>query len=138
MLGLRHGVRSFWAGYHLAHYRFDTEDDVLNFARQSVEDSHDWLAAHNLTFRECYKNGETCIELHFRPPNPSCKFPYVIRAYAKWRRYPPKALNHIKIGGEVGHFNVCAKQDLMLVWAGDVRKCPQKVIPFLAMVGIER
>ena len=117
---------------------FETKDDALNLADVLVQKSRNYLSGHNLTAGERYVAGSAVIKIQLRPEGHASDFPLILVA-ATDKSSPlaaPKALDNMDIVGSGMDLDVHAEHDLMLVWAGNPAKCPQKVVP--SKVWLER
>lgn len=107
--------------------RFETEDDAINFARQQVEHSQDWLASNNLCCAKRYEDGRLDIAVHLTARKYARKFQLVLSAIPNIPMKDPGSNFVPESAGQQGQFGL--KSHLMLVWSDKTGKRPQKVIP---------
>jgi len=115
--------------------RFDSHDDALNFANKSVEDSRRLLARNKLTLRERYLKGSLELVLEFRLSGEPRDYVFVFRAIPLHNDGAGTALDNHFFGIDVGNVKGDAKDDLMLVNAGQLTESVQSIIP--SQVGLK-
>lgn len=117
---------------------FSSQDDALNFAKQAVQDSKDFLTANNLNIAERYVKGELALVAKFRTRLGDGVYQLLFCAIPSWcadessgpHRHRVDEHMHASAG------ETDARNYSVLISGSYPVKCPEKIVP--SFVWLER
>jgi hypothetical protein len=116
--------------------RFYTANDGRDFARECVEDSNRWLAAHNVSRANDYFHGKTDLHIHIATRPHSCKLHLVSRLVHFEGDFDRSfGVQSVGVHNEVRNAKADGEYALVFDWTGQMVKSPQNVVA--AIVGLE-
>ncbi len=109
--------------------RFDSQQDALDFADQSVQDSKNWMAFHSLDFAKRYKDAELELTLELCAGSESDKLHLIFCAIPNGMSGNSSESNAANIDMSANHSGSNRLDDFMFICVTDFIQSAEEIIP---------